>query len=86
MDIKLEKIQKILFKVLEKEDIGNDITEQTKLISSDVNDDIALSSIDYVEFLIDVEKEFNIVYDFDVVFETIGDLVEYIDNYIQNER
>lgn len=86
MDIKLEKIQKILFKVLEKEDIGNDITEQTKLMSSDVNDDIALSSIDYVEFLIDVEKEFNIVYDFDVVFETIGDLVEYIDNYIQNER
>lgn len=85
MDSKLEKLQKILFEVLEKEDQGNIITKETKLISSDATDDIALSSIDYVEFLIDVEKQFNIIYNFDTVFETIGDLLQYIDGYEETQ-
>lgn len=81
MDSKLERLEKILYRILEKEDFDSHISEETILISDGDANAMALSSIDYVEFLIDVEKEFSIVYDFDVVFKTIGDLLKYIEEY-----
>lgn len=81
MEFELKKLEKILSRIMEEEELKSPISEETILISEDRTNGIILSSIDYVEFLVDVEKEFDIVYDFDVVFHTIGDLLEYIRKY-----
>ena len=55
------------------------IDEYTCLIGNIGNGILTLSSIDYVEFLVKVEQEFDIVYNFETRINTIGDLISYID-------
>jgi acyl carrier protein len=86
MDTEIERLEKILYKVLEKEKNNEHISEKTRLISNGEMSDTELSSIDYIEFLVEVEKEFDIVYDFDKVFYTVGDLLKYISDYEKNFR
>ncbi len=77
----LENIGTILAKVLcvAQEDIC--VTLETKLVNGVGEGDIDLASIDYVDFLMCIEEEYNIVYDFDTKIQTIGDVYEYIQNF-----
>lgn len=46
---------------------------------------IDLSSIDYVRLLVDVEEEYDVIYDFNTMIYTVGDIYDYI-NEFKNER
>lgn len=77
----LDSMKSILMKVLMMEDLGIPVTRKTDLISGVGVNDLALSSIDYVAFMVEVEIEYNIIYDFDVRIHTIGDVYDYIVAY-----
>lgn len=77
----LHKIQNILANLLEDDSIKTSITEDTKLINGVGEHDLGLSSIDYVEFIVEVEKEFDIVFEFEFEINTVADLLSYIENY-----
>lgn len=77
----LEEIKVILAKVLECDEAEIDIDTNTKLFAEDSENNLGLSSIDYVEFMVEIEERFNIVYDFDTKISSVGELLEYIETY-----
>ena len=76
----LENMSSILAKVLCVEKLDVPVTLKTRLINGVGDNDIELSSIDYVQFLVRVEEEYGIICDFETQIYTIGDVYNYI-NY-----
>lgn len=76
----LAKATELLNQILD-DDIGFVLTRGTNLISEIGDKSVDLSSIDYVDFLVAIENEYNIVYDFDAKIETVGDMYHYIMKY-----
>lgn len=83
-DVILEKIEDALHKVLEVESLDVDIRDDINLVGGISFGNLGLSSIDYVEFIILMEDEFNIVFDFDVRINSISEMVDYIKNEKEN--
>ncbi len=69
-----EQVKKI---VIEKLDVSEDKVTETATFSNDLGAD----SLDVVEFIMEVEKEFNITIPDDEAMKlnTVGDAVKYID-------
>lgn len=45
---------------------------------STIFEDIGLASLEFMNFILDVEKEFSVVYNFEMDINTIGDLIDFI--------
>ena len=74
-------IKEILCEVLQmdKQELNSyNIDENTCLIYELGEQGLPLSSYDYVSFITELEREFNILYDFEKPIETIGDAIELI--------
>ena len=76
----LENMSNILAKILCVDKLDVPVTLETRLVNGVGVNDIELASIDYVDFLLYVEKEYDIVYDFETQIHTIGDVYNYIEN------
>ena len=63
------------------DDIGFIVKRGSNLITGFGENSIALSSIDYVDLLVNLENRFDIYFDFDVKIETVGDIYEYITRF-----
>ena len=72
----IKKISKLISEVLEDEN-NIEVNMETHLIGVVNENDLGLSSIDYVELIVKVEQEFDVIYDFDVQLNTVGDLINY---------
>lgn len=85
-EMKILVFRKILADVLEiaEDEISLDV--DTRLVGGLVANGIELSSIDYVEFMVKIEEEFNIVYEFDTQINTVSDLISYINHYSDNNK
>lgn len=79
IELFIEKVSLILNKVLEDGKTPR-ITPDTKLVNGVGQNDFDLSSIDYVDFIVLLEKEFDFVFYFDINLNTIGDFYSYILN------
>lgn len=77
----LDNMRSILMKVLCVKDLNIEITLETDLVNGVGTDCLGLSSIDYVDFLVLVETEYDIIYDFDTAVYTIGDVYNFIKEY-----
>lgn len=77
----LKKISELLATTLCVDELNMEIDLATDLVNGVGNNSLPLSSIDYVEFLVMVETEYDVVYDFETTVYTIGDLYNYIVNY-----
>lgn len=74
----LQKTSLVLSKVLCMEELGFDITMNTKLVNGVGQNDFDLSSIDYADFIILMEEEFDFEFDFFVQIHTVGEMYSYI--------
>lgn len=85
----MKKIKGILLSVLNAagED-GEDfeLSMDTKLISGLGTESVELSSIDYVDFLVRVEAEYDVYFDFGTVIYSIQDLYDYIIRFEAEEE
>lgn len=77
----LEIVTQLLLETLQIEKTNIPITLNTDLVSGIGMDSLALSSIDYVDFIIKIEEEFDITFDFNTVIYSVGDLYNYIKSY-----
>lgn len=77
----IKKLEEILIDVLDidEKEFVDSLEEETQLIGGVGSKDIGVSSIDYVEFIIEVEKEFKVVLDIEKMINTIGDLIDEIE-------
>lgn len=81
MDKELLEIRKILMQILEVKECDYDkyiVNEETYLVNKTGENEINLSSIDYVRFLVEIEEKYDIFYDFNEEIVTIGDVLKYI--------
>ena len=69
------EIKQVLANVTEQSLDMFEIDEETALIGGD----LGISSMDYVELLVSMEDEFDVVFDFSTQIETIGDLIDFLD-------
>ncbi len=74
----VSEVAEILSNVLEMDKDNINISEDTKLVGGISEEDIGLSSIDYVEFLVGIEEHFNVAFDFDMRINTISELIDFI--------
>ena len=81
----LEIVNQLILETLQIESIGIPITLNTDLVSGVGRDTIDLSSIDYVDFIIKIEKEFDIIFDFNTKIYTVGDLYDYIMSFSEGK-
>lgn len=81
----LEKMREILSKVLCEECLEIPISLDTYLINGVGMNGLDLSSIDYVDFLVSVENEYDIIYDFSARIYTVGDIYNYISSYMARQ-
>lgn len=77
----LEIVTQLLLETLQIEKTNIPITLKTDLVSGIGMDSLSLSSIDYVDFIIKIEEEFDITFDFNTVIYSVGDLYNYIKAY-----
>lgn len=77
----LETMGALLAKTLCIKNMNIPITLETKLVNGVGTNDIDLNSIDYVDFLVCIENEFDIIFDFEAKILTIGDIYQYINEY-----
>lgn len=72
-----EKIKKILCDQL-------DIEEDSISMDSNIIDDLKADSLDIVDLIMSMEEEFDISFSDDDIdkFKTVGDIVHYIEKYI----
>lgn len=77
----LKTVESILQSVLEVDKIAVPITMETELVGNVGKDSLSLSSIDYVDFLVCIENEYDIVYDFDTRIYTLRDMYDYVMMY-----
>ena len=61
-----------------------DIDENTRLGDVVGINCITLSSLEYVELIVEIENRFNVIVDFDVDLFVIKDIFEYIIHYSEN--
>ena len=80
----IEDIKEILAKVINSNEYNGIISFDTNLVDGIGTNSIPLSSIDYVKFLTYIEEKYDIIYDFETVIRTIGDIHNYI--YITKEK
>lgn len=76
---------KPILSVIVENDLTIDIDSSSHLIGKYEENDIGLSSIEYVELIVMVEEKFNIIFDFETQLVTVGDLFNYINNYEPEE-
>lgn len=81
----INDMSKMIANVLCMNSIDMNITFDTKLVNGIGDNDIELSSIDYVEFLVNIENKYNIEFDFNVKIYTIGDVYNYLISYLNRE-
>ncbi len=74
----LKRTSLILGKVLCIEDLDVNISLDTKLVNGVGQNDFDLSSIDYADFIVLMETEFDFEFDFFVQIKTIGDMYNYL--------
>lgn len=75
-----ENILKIVEKIF-REVIGDDkiiITEDTVISGSIGEDILMISSIDFVQAIVEIEEYFNIVIDFDFPIKTVADVINVV--------
>ena len=77
----LKKISELLAKTLCLKELNVKIDFETNLVNGVGENCLTLSSIDYVDFLVMVEKEYDIGYNFDTTIYTISDLYNYVNCY-----
>lgn len=77
----IQKMKELLARAILVDELNMPINLETNLVNGVGENCLPLSSIDYVDFLVMVETEYDIVYDFDTTIYTIGDLYHYICNY-----
>jgi len=85
IDFFLEKVNEILSSVLETNALPT-VTITTDLVSGIGANSISLSSIEYVEFILMIEKEFGVVYSFEKELNTVRELYDYIISYRNNHH
>lgn len=56
----------------------NEVTEEMK-----ISVDLGFGSLDYIEVLMEIEEHFDIMIPEDENFQTVGDLIKYVENKIQ---
>ena len=61
-----------------------DIDENTRLGDVVGINCITLSSLEYVELIVEIENRFNVIVDFDVDLFVIKDIIDYIIHYSEN--
>ena len=61
-----------------------DIDENTKLGDVVGVNCITLSSLEYVELIVEIEKRFDVIVDFDVDLFVVKDIIDYIIYYSEN--
>lgn len=84
MDKALLEIKDILMKILEVRECDYDkyiINEETHLVNKTGENEISLSSIDYVRFVVEIEDKYKIFYDFKEELVTVGDVLKYVKKY-----
>lgn len=77
----LKKTKELLARAISVDELNIPIDLETDLVNGVGENSLPLSSIDYVDFLVMVETEYDIVYDFDTTIYTLGDLYRYVCNY-----
>lgn len=73
----LVELEKIFKKITRNDDLS--ITEKTTIGGSIGKDILQISSINFVEAIIEIEESFNIIIDFDMPLDSIGDIVNLIE-------
>lgn len=74
----LDRTSLILGKVLCVDNLGVAISLETKLVNGVGQNDFDLSSIDYANFIVLMEEEFDFEFDFFIQIRTVGDMYNYI--------
>lgn len=74
-----KKIKLIINEISGKDEIYFD-----SFLSSD-NQGLDMSSMDIVHLIVNVEEEFDIIIDFDVLFVTVGDIVNEVEKLIKSD-
>lgn len=69
----MEKLGQILIKEFGKMNINYDTT-----LNGDNKNCLDLNSLEIVKLIVEIENTFNIIIDFDVRFNSIGDIIKYI--------
>ncbi len=63
-----------------------DVEEEKVTLEATFKDDLGADSLEAVEFIMEIEEEFEIeIPDSDAKFETVGQVVAYIDNALANK-
>lgn len=75
-NIILNQIEIIIFEETNKK---ISLSEDHILIGSIGNNQIALSSIEFVKIIVRLESQFNVAIDFDVKLNTVKDIIDYIE-------
>ncbi len=77
------KVEQIFRRVTGNEELV--ISEKT-IIGGSIGDDILqISSIDFVQAIVEIEDCFNIIIDFDLPLNSVSDLIAIIDNGRQEQ-
>lgn len=74
----LYKMENLLKRVLYVEDLGFEVSLDTRIINGTEENGLDISSIDYIFLMSLVEEEFGFIYDFDMLIYTIGDIYSYL--------
>ena len=64
-------------------EIDQEILLGTKLIGGDENS-LDMDSLGMVKFIVKVEEKFDIIVDFDVTFQNVEDVVEYVEKELSS--
>lgn len=73
MSVTFEKIQVIIM-----DQLGENVSEIT--LTTKIKTDLDADSLDLFQAINDIEDEFGIEIDTKAIFETVGDLVAYVDS------
>lgn len=65
----------LLKKILGDESLN--VSEESKFIGT-CKDSLAMSSLDYIDFMVLVENEFNVAFDFDSRINSVSQIVDYV--------
>ncbi len=72
------ELEKIFKKVTENNELS--ISEKTLIGGSIGNDILQISSIDFVQAIVEIEERFNIVIDFDLPLSSVEDIITLIEH------
>lgn len=71
-----KKIQKLIADILDIEE--ENVLRNSKLTGELGKESLHLNSFDYVRIIVAIEEQFEIVVDYEVFFETVNDMIEYV--------